>query len=180
MLGMDNVLFHRKTRYTIQSSNDIEAQVSVPTKKQNLIQLGWIINDRERQYLLQRGIDPDFCRTAAEVALRLDIEGFIDALVVFVRECRNRFDEVPVTNASVVRRESNSLWVEGLPVTLHPSIRCWRRKGDDSNNLEMLSKEYVRCKEGWQAGKEWRRDYLWVQDTKTDGSLLGSKRVGQL
>ena len=28
----------------------------------------------------------------------------------------------------------------------------------DSNDLEMLSKEYVRCKEGWQAGKEWRRD----------------------
>ena len=122
MLGMDNILVHRKTRYTIQSSNDIEAQVSVPTKKQNLIQLGWTINDTERQYLLQRGIDLDFCRTAAEVALRLDIKGFINALVVFVRECRNRFDEVPVTNASVVRRESNSLWVEGLPVTLYPSI----------------------------------------------------------
>ena len=35
MLAMDNVLFHRKTRYTTQCSNDIEAQVSVPTKKQN-------------------------------------------------------------------------------------------------------------------------------------------------
>ena len=35
MLTMDNVLFHRKTRYTTQCSNDIEAQVSVPTKKQN-------------------------------------------------------------------------------------------------------------------------------------------------
>ena len=44
----------------------------------------------------------------------------------------------------------------------------------------MLSKEYVRCKEGWQAGKEWCQDYVWVQDTKTDGSLLSGKRVGQL
>jgi hypothetical protein len=61
MLAMDNVLFHRKTRYTTQSSNDIKAQVSVPTKKQNLIQLGWIIDDTEHQYLLQRGINPDFC-----------------------------------------------------------------------------------------------------------------------
>jgi hypothetical protein len=147
-------------KYSTQSSNDIEAQISVPTKKQNLIQLGWIIDDIERQYLLQRGIDPDFCRTAAEVALRLDIEGFIDALAVFVRECRNRFDEVPVMNASVVRRESNLSWVEGLPVILYPFIRCWCRKRDDSNDLEMLSKEYVRCKEGWQAGKEWHRDYV--------------------
>ena len=67
-----------------------------------------------------------------------------------------------------------------MPVTLHPSIRCWCRKWDDSNDLEMLTKEYVRCKEGCQAGKEWRRDYVWVQDTQTDGSLLGGKRVGQL
>ena len=44
----------------------------------------------------------------------------------------------------------------------------------------MLSKEYVRCKEGWQAGKEWRQDYVWVQDTKADRLLLGGKRVGQL
>ena len=180
MLAMDNVLFHRKTRYTTQCSNDIEAQVSVPTKKQNLTQLGWDVDDTERQYLLEHGLDPNFCRSAAEVAMRLDIEGFIDALAVFVRECRNRFDGVPITNTSIVRRESDSSWVEGLPVTLHPSIRCWRRKGDDSNDLEMLTKEYVRCKEGWQAGKEWRRDYVWVQDTQTDGSLLGGKRVGQL
>ena len=31
MLVMTNVLFHRKSRYTTQSGNDIEAQVSVPT-----------------------------------------------------------------------------------------------------------------------------------------------------
>jgi hypothetical protein len=44
----------------------------------------------------------------------------------------------------------------------------------------MLSKEYVRYKEEWQAGKEWRQNYVWVQDTKTNRSLLGGKRVGQL
>ena len=30
MLAMTNVLFHKKSRYTTQSGNDIEAQVSVP------------------------------------------------------------------------------------------------------------------------------------------------------
>ena len=44
----------------------------------------------------------------------------------------------------------------------------------------MLTKKYVHWKERWQAGKEWRQDYIWVQDTQTDGSLLGGKRVGQL
>ena len=94
----------------------------MPTKKQNLTQLGWDVNDTERQYLLEHGLDPNFCRLAAEVAMRLDIEGFIDVLAVFVREYRNRFDGVPITNTSIVRRESDSSWVEGLPVTLHPSI----------------------------------------------------------
>jgi hypothetical protein len=99
---------------------------------------------------------------------------------VFVRESRNRIDNIQVTNASIDRRETDPSWVNEFAIALHPSIRCWRRKGNDSDDLEMLSKEYVRCKEGWQAGKEWRRDYVWVQDTKTDGSLLGGKRVGQL
>jgi hypothetical protein len=116
MLAMDNVLFHKKTRYMTQSSNDIEAQVSVPTKKQNLIQLGWIIDDMECQYLLQHSIDPDFCRTAAEVALRLNIGGFIDALAVFVRECQNRFNEVPVTNVF----HPTLRWLNNLVSWLNP------------------------------------------------------------
>jgi hypothetical protein len=60
-----------------QFSNDIEAQISVPTKKQNLIQLGWVIDNMERQYLLQHSIDSDFYWIVAEVAMWLNIEGFI-------------------------------------------------------------------------------------------------------
>jgi hypothetical protein len=44
----------------------------------------------------------------------------------------------------------------------------------------MLTKEYVYYQEGWQTGKEWHQDYIWVQDTETDGLLLGNKKVGQL
>ena len=66
-------------------------------------------------------------------------------------------------------------------VALHPSIRCWRRKGSDSNDLELLTKEYVRCKQSWQKGKEWRRDYVWVQDIEADnGSPLSRRKVGQV
>ena len=115
------------------------------------------------------------------MAIQLEIKDFIDALAVFVRESRKRFDGVPIMNASTVRRESDSSWVEGMLVALHPSIRCWRRKGSDSSDLELLTKEYVRCKQFWQRGNEWRRDYVWVQDTKVDdGSPLGSRKIGQV
>ena len=82
----------------------------------------------------------------AEVAIQLEIKDFIDALAVFVRESRKRFDGVPITNTSIVQKESDPSWVEGMLVVLHPSIRCWRRKENDSSNLELLTKKYVRCK----------------------------------
>ena len=81
------------------------------------------------------------------MAIQLEIKDFLDALAVFVRESRKRFDGVPIMNASTVRRESDSSWGEGMLVALHPSIRCWRQKGSDSCNLELLTKEYVRCKQ---------------------------------
>src|SRR5580692_6023507 len=181
MLAMANVLFHKKSRYTTQSGNDIEAQVSVPTRPQNLYQLSWEINHTNSNNICLRGFNVDFWRTAAEVAVRLEIKDFIDALAVFVRESRKRLDGVPITNASVVRRVSDSSWVEGMLVALHSSIRCWRRKGSDSNDLELLTKEYVRCKQSWQKGKEWRRDYVWVQDIEADdGSPLSGRKVGQV
>ena len=126
MLAMANVLFHKKSRYTTQSGNNIDAQVSVPTRPQNLSQLSWEINHTNSKNICLRGFNVDFWHTAAEVAVRLEIKDFIDALAVFVRESRKRLDGVPITNASVVRRESDSSWVEDMLVALHPSIRCWR------------------------------------------------------
>jgi hypothetical protein len=83
------------------------------------------------------------------------------------------------TNASIVQRESDSSWVEGMLVALYPSIQCWRQKGNDSSDLELLTKEYIRFKQSWQKGKEWRRDYVWVQDTKAgNNSPLGGRKVG--
>src|SRR6266436_1200354 len=113
ILAMTNVLFHRKSRYTTQSGNNIEAQVSVPTQQQNLSQLGWEISHTNSCNIRLQGFDTDFWRTAAEVAMWLEIKDFIDALAVFVRESRKRFDGVPIMNASIVQRESDSAWVGG-------------------------------------------------------------------
>ena len=104
---MDNVLFHRISRYTTQSSNNIEAQVSVPTRKQNLTQLGWVFDNTAYPNLLDRGLNSNFWQMAGGVAMRLNIEGFIDVLAVFVRECRNHFDEVPIMSISIVHMEFN-------------------------------------------------------------------------
>jgi hypothetical protein len=181
MIAMEDILFHGQSRYTTQTNNDIRAQVSMPARIQNLTHIGWTVDLTQRKKLRLRGLNTHFWRTATEMASWINIEGFIDALAVFVRESRNRLDNVPVTNASIVRREYNPSWVQDFPVALHPSIRCWRRKGNDSNDLERLTTEYVCCKPTWQGGKEWRRDYVWVQDSEAgDMTILDGRQVGQV
>ncbi len=181
MLAMEDVLFHAQSRHTTQSNDQIRAQVSVPAREMNLTKIGWTVDLALRCGLQSRGLNPHFWRTVTEMACWIKIEGFIDALAVFVRECRNRLANITVTNTSIDRRESDPSWVANLPVALHSSIRCWRRKGNDVSDLELLTPEHVRCSPAWQGRTEWRRDYVWVQEYDPSGnSALDGKRVGQI
>src|SRR5271168_4961404 len=115
------------------------------------------------------------------MAYWINIKGFIDALAVFVKESCNQLANVAATNASIVQKESDPLWVQDFPVALHLSLQCWRRKGNDSNDLELLTIEHVRCSPAWQGWKEWRRDYVWVQEHNPScKSVLEGKQVGQI
>ena len=109
----------------------------------------------------------------------IEVDDFVDALAVFVRESRKRLANIAATNASIDRRESDSSWAADLPVALHPSLRCWRRQGKDSDDLEQLTTELVRCSPAWGNSREWRRDYVWVQEHSPSGnSALEGRRVG--
>ena len=125
MIAMEDILFHKQTRHTTQASNEFRAQVSVPARMQNLTNIGWIVDLTHRKKLHLRGLNTHFWQTAAEMASQIDIECFIDALAVFVRESRNQLDNIPVMNASIVHKESDPSWVQDFPVALHPSLRCW-------------------------------------------------------
>ncbi len=91
---------------------------------QNLTNLGWIIDLIHHEKLCSRGLNLYFWQTAAEIASLIDVECFVDTLAVFVRESQNRLDKIPITNASIVHRESDPSWVQDFPVALHPSLRC--------------------------------------------------------
>jgi len=63
------------------------------------------------------------------------------------------------------KRQKDTCWVEVLPVSLHPSIVCWKQDGRDSQNIEKLVSELVRCKPKWQNEQGiWRRDHVWVRE----------------
>jgi hypothetical protein len=73
---------------------------------------------------LLRSLNTHFWRTVADIVSWVKIDGFIDALAVFVRESRNQIDNIQVTNASIDRRETDSSWVNEFAIALHPSIQC--------------------------------------------------------
>src|SRR5277367_6246025 len=107
MLAMEDALFHDQSRHTTQGNDQIRAQVSVPAREQNLTRIGWTVDLTLRGKLQSRGLNTHFWRTATEMAHWINVEGFIDALAVFVRESRNRLANLAVTNTSIVRKESN-------------------------------------------------------------------------
>ena len=111
----------------------------------NLNKVGWTVDLASRHRLQSYGLNTKFWRAASELTALIEVDDFVDALAVFVRESRKRLANIAVTNASIDRRESDSSWAADLLVALHPSLRCWRRQGKDSNDLEQLTTELVRC-----------------------------------
>jgi hypothetical protein len=181
ILAMEDVLFHDHSRHTTQRNNQITAQVSAPAREINLTRIGWPVDLTTRRRILAYGLNTHFWRAASELSTWIKVDGFIDALAVFVRESRNRLANITSTDASIDRREFDPSWVADFPVALHPSLRCWRRRGKDSNDLELLTTEHVRCSPFWQGRAEWRRDYVWVQEHSPIGnSAMEGKRVGQI
>ena len=107
MLAMENIIFYRESRYTIQTSNNIEVQVSISSRMQNLTRLGWVVDLTYHYNLQLRGLNTHFWRTVADTVAWVKIDGFIDTLAVFVRESCNRIDNIQVMNASIDCRESD-------------------------------------------------------------------------
>jgi len=54
--------------------------------------------------------------------MHVNVEGFINALAVFVRENCNRLANIATTDTLIVCKESDPLWVEGFLVALHLSL----------------------------------------------------------
>ena len=113
-----------------------------------------------------------YWREAHLVALYLDIPDLIDALAVFVRECRNRGNNVSMPHSELDRRDSDP---SSYHISVHPSITCWKRKAKNPKDVEELSSEFVRCCLNWQ-GKfgNWRQDYVFVQEHEK--SSVGCQR----
>ena len=67
MLAMENIIFYRESRYITQTNNNIEAQVLMPSRMQNLARSGWAVDLTHRHDLQLRGLNTHFWRTVADI-----------------------------------------------------------------------------------------------------------------
>ena len=104
---MENIIFYWESRYTTQTSNNIQAQMSIRSRIQNLTWLDWAVDLTHRHNLQLHGLNTYFWRTVANIVSWVKIDGFVNILAVSVKESRNQIDNIQITNALIDHRESN-------------------------------------------------------------------------
>ncbi|KAN0087001.1 hypothetical protein V8E54_000689 [Elaphomyces granulatus] len=146
----------------------LEAKVTRPRRASDLVELGW------------KGRSDGSARDkikASSLAERIQTNGLLDALAVFVREMPNKHDGKLTPGHLVNRREEDPSWIPNYIVQIHPSLTCWKSEGKDPKD-HRLTEEIVRCSPNRQ-GKDgdWRRDFVWVQEYEENGRSAGASTL---
>ena len=163
-LAMKDIELYRQSRKGNQVDKEMTVQVSSLTRALDLSSLDWSWDEEEMDQLQAVGRSYKTWREAFRVADVLHLHNFLDALAVFIRESRYKLEGVRTSNANLYRRETDSSWAGSHLISIHKGIKCWIRDGKDSSDLEALKSEIIRCAPSWMRSRNWRRDYVWVQE----------------
>lgn len=166
MTAMEDVLHYTATSQ--ESQADVDARVHLTKATRDPVDLTSLqipydseVEDELAGYKLKLNC----WRRAKDVQSVVQIPDFIDALAVFVRESRKKFDGHMPVGDETDRREPSATWVEDYYISLHGSISCWERDGKDSNSTDTLVERHARCSPAWRGiPNNWRRDCVWVQE----------------
>src|ERR1700722_1240790 len=109
--AMDEILLQRHTNTHTDMDRQLEAKVTRPSRASDLVELGW------------KGRPDGSARDkikASSLAERIQTNGLLDALAVFVREMRNKHDGKLTPGHLVNRREEDPTWISNYIVQIHP------------------------------------------------------------
>lgn len=148
MTAMLEVITMQSSHLSAVADHQLEMQITQPCRdKLNMNDYLRFRQESTSSHFGTRGLDTKYCRPAASVArvLNLDISDLIDALAVFVRESRKKWDGASGSIEDWRRREIDPSWAEDVFISVHPSLTCWVHDGKNGQNLGQLVKETVRC-----------------------------------
>ena len=100
---MKDVLNYRASKSITQAENNMRVRVTKSSKPLNIS--SWRLSPPGRCRLRDAGLPTNYWREAHLVALHLDIPDLIGALAVFVRECRNRGNNVSILHSKLDRQD---------------------------------------------------------------------------
>ena len=86
-MAMEELILHGQTKPVTATDDQLEAKVTRPNRPLNLVQYGW--------KTAKSGGSNDRI-TAGQLYQVIRLGGLLDALAVFIRECRNKEDGVVV------------------------------------------------------------------------------------
>lgn len=170
MAAMADVLLFTQTNPRTQVDVDSQIQVTKPTRDPiDLSGLGILCSAADSGGPEELGLKASCWKKARDVSQAVKIPDFLDALAVFVRESRIKHDgsvhAQPAAAFDADRREADPTWVGNYYISLHSSISCWERDGKDSRATEQLVQRHAVCSPEWRGEKKnWRRDFVWVQE----------------
>ncbi len=106
-----------------------------------------------------------FWRITSEITKTTYIKNFLNELSIFIRESRRKKSEIKSNKYQMNQKEIDFFWINDYFISVHASIKCWRREDKDLTDSEKLTSKRIQCALTWQKQMlNWRRDYIYVQE----------------
>ncbi len=179
LTAMKDLILWKKMQNSVIKKNLMIALMTQSSQAILLCRISGLPLRQKRKWVWHEGLD--FCQWCFVLTLNtaLDILGFLDALAAFVRNCRNKADEINSTNNDLNWRSKDSSSVASYYMCVHESLKCWKQSKKNIQNLERLIEERVYCILNWQRREGlWRHDCVLIQkrseDTETALSMLNN------
>jgi hypothetical protein len=82
--------------------------------------------------------------------------------------------------SSILRTQFS--WIESYLISLHSLMRCWIKTEKNSEDVQAITKQLIRCKEQWHSKSSAHHDFLWMQkyDDNFNISSVDEKTLDQL
>lgn len=185
IIAMEDIVWWKGTRGSSIKKDTMTAFATQASRAYPLKRFVGLPTQSERQQVERTGLNAKQWCSASTLTAALNIPGLLDALAVFVRDCRKAVDGISITDNDLDRRAKDLSEIGSYHVSVHGSLKCWKRDGKDVHDLEGLISERVYCSPNWQnrAGT-WRRDCVLVQERPNENTgsmnMLNGRLAGQL
>ncbi len=165
MLILEDMIRHQKFRKISTVKDRLQMQVIASSEHIKLNKLSCLLTSYEwfRIKTTELSTKLKTWRHAVSVMKHTKIDDLVNCLTIFIRENRNKTDDLRRSNTQANIWKNDSVWAEKYFIALSTFLITWKRIDKDADDLEKLRKKYVRCSSNWQNRDYWQQHHVWMQ-----------------